>query len=48
MGEVESDVRIMGVKNGENELRTEYYRHFWRGKPRPKSMAHITKDEKEN
>jgi len=28
MGEVESDVRIMGVKSGEQELRTEYYRHF--------------------
>jgi len=48
MGEVESDVRFMGVKNGEKELRTEYYRHFCRGKPRPKSMAHITKDKEEN
>jgi hypothetical protein len=48
MGEVESDVRIMGVKNGEQELRTEYYRHFWRGKPRAKSIDHITKDEEEN
>jgi hypothetical protein len=48
MGEVESAVRIMGVKNVEQELRTEYYRHFCRGKPRPKSMAHITKDKEEN
>jgi hypothetical protein len=42
------DVRITGLKNGEQELRTEYYRHFWRGKPRPQSTDHITKDEEEN